>query len=199
MGGRKQKTRELNSGICIIGEGITEHYYFYHLKNILKIKCQIKPRLFCNTSISDIGKTIIRLLKERLIIICVFDADVSKYNTKERERLEALKSKYKDNKNVIICDSYPAIEYWFLIHYKDTCPNCTSKQMENLLKKDIPDYDKKETFLKKEKWVRDMLPKLSTAMKKAEKDRLMNAGSAPYSNIDKAIEKLNIMNEKITF
>jgi hypothetical protein len=34
MGGRKQKIREPKSGIYIVGEGITEQYYFSHIKKI---------------------------------------------------------------------------------------------------------------------------------------------------------------------
>ena len=34
MGGRKKQTKEVRSGIYIIGEGITEQYYFSHIKKI---------------------------------------------------------------------------------------------------------------------------------------------------------------------
>ena len=34
MGGRKQKMRKPKPGIYIVGEGITEQYYFAHIKKI---------------------------------------------------------------------------------------------------------------------------------------------------------------------
>lgn len=46
MGGRRQNTRDLKPGIYIIGEGITEQYYFSHLRELYKLNCKIRPRLF---------------------------------------------------------------------------------------------------------------------------------------------------------
>lgn len=31
------------------------------------------------------------------------------------------KKKYENNANVILCDSLQSIEYWFLLHFEDTC------------------------------------------------------------------------------
>lgn len=42
MGGRKQKMKEPKSGIYIIGEGITEQYYFSHIKRMLGFNCIYK-------------------------------------------------------------------------------------------------------------------------------------------------------------
>ena len=62
MGGRKQKIREPKSGIYIIGEGITEQFYFAHLKRIFGFHCISKPRFFGNTSISEMRKKIEELI-----------------------------------------------------------------------------------------------------------------------------------------
>jgi hypothetical protein len=53
MGGRRQNTRDLKPGIYIIGEGITEQYYFSHLRELYKLNCKIRPRLFKITSIKE--------------------------------------------------------------------------------------------------------------------------------------------------
>lgn len=122
MGGRKQSFKEPKSGIYIIGEGITEKFYFQHLRSIFKYRYTIKPRFFELKCIDKFDKIIESLLRGDIKIICVYDEDVSRRNKDENEKLRSLQAKYSSNDNVIFCGSYPSIEYWFLLHYKDTCP-----------------------------------------------------------------------------
>ena len=63
--------------IHIVGEGLTELFYFSHLKKILGYRYSISPRLFENNSIEKIEKKIKELLDEDVFVICVFDADVA--------------------------------------------------------------------------------------------------------------------------
>jgi hypothetical protein len=139
----------------------------------------------------DIGKRIVELLKEDLIVICVFDTDVSKRIAIENDRLQKLREKYIHNKNVIFCDSLPSIEYWFLLHYINKRPHYTSSDaVEKVLKKYLIDYEKTGTYLENAKWVKDMsLDKgsLSNACSLAEKG---STGEASYSNVYKAIVML---------
>lgn len=52
---RKTKERILkNPGITIIGEGITERYYFTHLKRLKGYRYTCKPRNFTEQSIEEI-------------------------------------------------------------------------------------------------------------------------------------------------
>lgn len=188
---RKNKgTRNQEKVIYIVGEGITEQYYFYHLKQLKGFKCIIKPRLFGNTNVFEIEKRIVELLNEDADIICVFDADVSKKNQVENENLISLKNRYAANDKVIICDSLQCIEYWFILHYEDICPeqnngNDTVKR----LKRHIPDYDKSERYLGKKQWVERMSldEKLNNACQRAEK----HEGGPSYTKMYKAIERLN--------
>ncbi|HPB05961.1 MAG TPA: hypothetical protein PLQ09_07830 [Prolixibacteraceae bacterium] len=62
MGGRKQNNIELRGGTYIVGEGITEQFYFAHLKQLQKYNCIIKPRFFGKTSVSEIEKSVQKLL-----------------------------------------------------------------------------------------------------------------------------------------
>ena len=64
--------------IHIVGEGLTELYYFSHLKRLLGYRYSIFPRLFENNSIEKIEKKIKDLPDEDVLVICVFDADVSR-------------------------------------------------------------------------------------------------------------------------
>ena len=64
-----QNTRQV---IHIVGEGLTELYYFSHLKRLLNYHCSISPRLFENNSIEKIEKKIVELLREDVFVICIF-------------------------------------------------------------------------------------------------------------------------------
>jgi hypothetical protein len=190
MAVRKQQFRRQQQGIIILGEGITEHFYFSHLKRKYNFKCTIKPRLCDNICSFDFDKKIQQFVKSDITIICVFDADVSLINKKERDRIQKLFNKYKNNQNVIFCNSLPSIEYWFLLHFADTCPNFeNSEALLKSLKKHIPEYSKKAVFLKNENWVNDMTNNLSleNVVNRAKK---YSYGSASYSNIFKGIERL---------
>lgn len=57
--------------IHIVGEGLTELFYFSHLKKILGYRYSISPRLFENNSIEKIEKKIKELLDEDVFVICV--------------------------------------------------------------------------------------------------------------------------------
>jgi hypothetical protein len=87
--------------IHIIGEGLTELYYFSHLKRLNGYRCSITPRLFENNSIEKIEKKIKELLREDVFVICIFDADVSKRNIIENKKLEVLRRRYKTNRNIL--------------------------------------------------------------------------------------------------
>jgi hypothetical protein len=191
MGGRKQKFRQPSPGIYIIGEGITERYYFDHLKSIFDFSCTIKPRFFPNNCIDDIASRITQLLRNDIHIICVFDADVTRRNEKENEKLVRLRLKYKKNTNVIFAESLPSIEYWFLLHFKDTCKHFNnSQEVEREVRKYLEGYEKTENYLKNEKWVKDLsldAGDLELAINRAKK---YTSDDLSYSNIFLAIEKL---------
>jgi hypothetical protein len=190
MGGRKQKIREPKSGIYIVGEGITEQYYFSHVKKLLGFHCTIKPRFFGNTSIAEMRKKIEELLRGDIIVICVFDADVSAYNESERKKLEQLQNKYRSNKNLLFCSSLPSIEYWFLLHHENTHRYFKdAKTAESALRKYINDYEKTTSFLEKDKWVIDLCTEnnLNQAL---ERSRRFGLEHGSYTNLHEAFNVL---------
>ncbi len=176
--------------IHIVGEGQTELFYFSHLKRLLGYRYSISPRLFENNSIEKIEKKIKELLDEDVFVICVFDADVSRRSEAENRKMTALKKKYERNANVILCDSLQSIEYWFLLHFEDTCRHFQdSAATERALKRYLPHYDKSRKYLEKDAWVKEMLAddKLQKACDLAKKYE----GRDSYSRIYKAIEKIS--------
>lgn len=135
-------------------------------------------------------KVIERLLLDDVYVICVFDADVSHYNSSEKVRLKELYRKYGKNKNVLLCDSLPSIEFWFLIHYIDSNRKfINSNETEEVLRNYIVDYEKTKTFLEKQKWVEDLCSenKLNDAIQKTVRYQDKNGS---YSNVFKAFEIL---------
>ncbi|MFR9542888.1 MAG: RloB family protein [Rikenellaceae bacterium] len=172
----------------IVGEGQTELFYFRHLKNLMGYKYFISPRLFENNSIAKIEKRIEELLREDVFVVCVFDADVSRRSEAENQKLQRLKEKYGKKDNVLLCDSLQSIEYWFLLHFEDTCRHFNdATATERALKKYIPKYDKGRKFLENEKWVADMTSggKLEIACERAERYEERDS----YSRIHLAIDK----------
>lgn len=141
----------------IIGAGITEQWYFTHLKFLYDYQIKVRPRFFGKETADGMAKKIAEILADGGMAICVFDADVSTWNEVERQKLEKLRAKYSKNKNVLLCDSMPAVEYWFLLHYENTNRHFgTSKAVVQELRQFIPEYDKTEQFLGNRKWVADM-------------------------------------------
>ena len=174
----------------IIGAGITEQNYFKHLQTLMGWKMKIRPRFFGSEDITAIEKRVESVIQEEGIAICVFDADVSAWNETFKTKLEKFKSKYQKRQDVIICDSMPSIEYWFLIHYLDTNKHYpTSASVIRELNKFITNFSKNETFHSSPTWVKEMISddKIDLACKRAIQNE--NADGS-YSRIYKAIELL---------
>lgn len=180
----------------IIGAGITEQWYFTHLKLIFDYRIKVRPRFFGNETADGMAKKIAEVIAEGGIAICVYDADVSTWNEVERGKLERLRTKYAKSKRVILCDSMPAVEYWFLLHYENTNRYFgTSGAVIQELKQFLPDYDKSEKFLRNRKWVTDMCSdgKLDQAIVRAKQ---FGYESESYSRMDKVFDVINELNSK---
>ena len=107
-----------------------------------------------------------------------------------KTKLDKFKKKYEKKQNVIICDSLPSIEYWFLIHYLDTNKHySTSESVIKDLRKHIKCFDKKGSFLSNSDWVKKMVDdgKIELACQRA---KFYEDKGGSYSKIYKAIELL---------
>ena len=191
---RKESTTQVREAIpTIIGAGITEKWYFTHLQTKYRVRMKIRPRFFGKETVFTLEKKLTEVLKDGGRAIIVFDADVSTWNKAEKERLEAMRSKYAKNSRVLLCDSMPSIEYWFLLHYANTNRHFgTSKAVITELVKHIKEFDKTETFLKNQKWVDDMSDdgRIEAA---AQRAIAFGIDSESYTNVWKAIQELHII------
>ena len=172
---RRIRERKLkNPTITIIGEGATERYYFTHLKRLHGYNYVCKPRNFTEQTFDEMQKQIERVLADNGIAVCVFDADVTRTRPAEKAKFEDMKRKYADNPAVILCDSMPSIEFWFLLHYLNTNRYfATSDDVIDVLHRYMPNFSKHQSFLSKEAWVSELLndDKMRQAAIRAEEFR----------------------------
>lgn len=156
---RKIKERKLkNPTITIIGEGATERYYFTHLKRLRGYNYICKPRNFTEQTFDEMQRQIDRVLADNGIAVCVFDADVTRTRPAEKAKFEDMKRKYADNSAVLLCDSMPSIEFWFLLHYLNTNRYfATSDDVIDALHRYMPNFSKHQSFLSKEAWVLELI------------------------------------------
>ena len=100
---RKASIRIKKSPIpTLIGAGITEQWYFKHLKTLKDYRVKIRPRFFGTETANGMAKRIEEVLQNDGFAICVFDADVSTWNELELKKWNALRRKYKDNPSVML-------------------------------------------------------------------------------------------------
>ena len=190
---RKTATIQKNQErAVIIGAGITERWYFSHMQSLYDLKVKIRPRYFGNESIFTLEKLIKQVLDNEGLAIVVFDTDVSTWNESEKKKMSALRQKYSKHKRVILCESMPSIEFWFLIHFINTNRFFgTSKSVIAELVKFITKFDKNESFLSNKKWVDDMCQdgRLINACRRAKQ---LGSEGESYSNLWKAFAYLGI-------
>ena len=189
---RKINTRETRRPKKrVVGAGITEFWYLKHLKPLLELDFELKPRFFGDESVANINSLIEESLGDGAPVICFYDEDVKQWNHVEAQRIKCLHDKYDKNENVTLACSMPSIEYWFLLHYENTNRHLrTSDNAINALKKYIPQFEKKENFLKHESWVDELIAdcKMDVAMQRAEKFGRKGGGS--YTDVWKGMKKL---------
>lgn len=189
---RRIKERELkNPTITIIGEGATERYYFTHLKRLRGYNYVCKPRNFTEQTFDEMQKQIDRVLADNGIAVCVFDADVTRTRPAEKIKYDDMRRKYAKNPSVILCDSMPSIEFWFLLHYLNTNRYfATSDDVITVLRRFITDFSKHQSFLSKDTWVSELIKgnRLNTAVANSI---LIGSFGESYTNIYKLFNLIN--------
>ena len=189
---RRIKERRLkNTAITIIGEGATERFYFTHMKRLKSYNYVCKPRNFAEQNIDDIQRQVERVLADDGIAVCVFDVDVTRIHQSDKVKFDTMRKRYANNPSVIICESMPSIEFWFLLHYINTNRYfATSEDVITALHRYIPNFSKTQAYLSKENWVSTLLSdnKLTTAINNAT---TLGEDGESYSNLYKLFAFLN--------
>lgn len=185
--------RNLRKRYAVLGDGITEQWYLQHLKEFKGYRYKISPTLFADVGIEKAGGIIESLLAEgydQITYLTDYDTIISQGKQKQFEKF---RQKYGKKKNVLICETMPSIELWFLLHFTYTTrefPDCS--QVEQELKKYLPDYEKRKSFLEKKAWFKELLKGESEALERAEQlSKLIAEGNTgihfPYSKMPEAL------------
>ena len=192
---RRIKERNLkNTAITIIGEGATERFYFTHLTRLNGYNYVCRPRNFAEQNIDDIQRQVERVLADDGIAVCVFDVDVTRIHQSDKAKFEAMRRRYASNPSVIICESMPSIEFWFLLHYLKTNRYfATSDDVITVLSRYLSTFSKQQSYLSKENWVATLLAdnKLTTAINNAT---VIGEEGESYSNLYKLFALINARN-----
>ena len=138
--------KQLKETIAIIGEGITERYYIESIKDCV----QIKPKSIQskNSSIKEIEIKIKECIADGFSkIICLIDMDTKANDgigdhVSNRNQYIKLKNKYhnkycnktKDDSFVLMIESFPCIEVFFLYYFQYTSASHTNDGLKKLLK-----------------------------------------------------------------
>jgi len=197
MGRRISKIRKFTS-YAVLGDGQTEQYYLEHLKKIKGFSYLVRPRLFKSITIEQADKLIQEMLDEGYDMVIYFtdyDTIVRQDKTAKYNKIVA---KYKKRTDVLICESMPSIEFWFLLHYVKTTRNFQNAgEVLKELKKYMPEFSKESSFLEKHKWVENLCQddKLTTALTHAreiltEKEQGHVGEYFPYTKVSEGIEWL---------
>lgn len=154
---RIRHIRPLPKAYAIIGEGISEFFYFdqfrKHENELLREKkIAIKPDKPKHADFRDIiSKAKSYLKKEYDEVFCLIDLDyifheagcLPTYSKMKR----SCERKYKNRIHFI--ESYPAFEFWLLIHYTDSShylDTCNEVITELRKKGRLEDYEKTEKY-----------------------------------------------------
>jgi len=193
---RKIGKRNTRKNYVVLGDGITEQYYLQHLEEFYRYKYVLRPSLFDGITIESAESLIDEYVSggcSQIIHLTDYDTIVSQ---QKKEKFDKLKKKYKNLNQVVICESMPGIEFWFLLHYLKTSrefSNCDEVITE--LVKHIPAYSKKKEYLESNRWVKMLCSenRMKIAINHSkeilrEKEIGDKGEHFPYSKIHQAIE-----------
>ncbi len=193
MARRKTKrSKPKKDTYAIIVDGETEVWYFQMLKrNEPNLQVKIEPQIPQKKKLSEQYEKVLELAEDFTKVFWIIDLDVVIAESKKTEKgkinqiqklknyLSVLETKYE---NVIIILNNPCLEFWFILHFKQTTKyfyRCSDAEKQ--LKKHLTDYEKTQKYFTKHN--NDIYLKLKSKLKTA----ITNAQKTKRKNLD-AIE-----------
>ncbi len=190
---RRSREREIKRPIItVIGEGVTERYYFQHLRDIRHYRYNCKPRFFSHQSLEEMHRLIGEVLSDSGVAVCVFYADVTRRDDKTaKEMYKKIYDDYGKRDDVILCPSMSSIEFWFLLHYLNTNKYYASSDAVIEVLNKYHDFEKSGKYLEKIQWVERLCSdnKLDIACARAES---FGIEGESFSEIFKAIKQFEV-------
>jgi hypothetical protein len=158
-------------------DGECEIWYLQMLrKNENLPTINVEPKLPQRKHLSEQFKSVQELAKESEKVFWIIDLDHINKETREAKKGEKTALQvFKEfstqiDDNIVIIISNPCLEFWFLLHYKQTTKYFASyAELEKDLKKYLADYQKTEKYFKnaRQDIYQRLKPNLETAIKNA--------------------------------
>ncbi|MCS6795089.1 MAG: RloB family protein [Raineya sp.] len=176
---RIHKNKKIKPTYWVLVDGNTEKWYLEQLRDseLSFSNFTIEPKLSEKVSLNKKIHWIIENAYDFDKIIWIIDFDDFLKQEQEKEgKIQELKTQIshlrKKLSNVEILFNVPCLEFWFLLHFiasNKFFPKCSD--VEKILKKYIPDYEKTEKYFKNPRLniFQRLKEKLSFAYKNAEK------------------------------
>lgn len=196
--------RVVTNSIAIIGEGVTEWFYFDTLRVACRYPFKIVPDFPQHSDINHILKLVESCLGRQYdYIVCLFDMDRLLQHPSEMRQYQRAKKEYGKKKyagKVMFVETNPCTEFWFLLHFlpEDVCRRYESyDQLLPELQKYMPGYEKTKQYFKRTNLYKYLTENgdLKRAMSNSERlCRLCKESSEDlksYSEIHKVIRLLN--------
>lgn len=185
--------------IAVIGEEITEWFYFDSLRIVNRYPFKVAPDFPQHSDIPHMSKLVNDYVRRQYdYVVCLVDMDRLLAHPAEMETYKHLKS--KSDSCVMWVETNPCTEFWFLLHF---LPSLAIRHYANQdqaiaeLRKYMPGYEKTQRYLAKANiycYLRDN-GDLSRAMSNAEQlCRLCNDNKddlMAYSEVHKVLKLLD--------
>ena len=182
-------------------DGECEIWYLQMMKKNEKfLNINLEPKLPQKKKLSDQYKMVTELAKESEKVFWIIDVDNINKETQETKKgektvLQQFKEYYSQiPANTIIILNNPCLEFWFLLHYKQTLKYfATYTGLERELKKYLVDYQKTEKYFKNSRHdiYQHLKPNLATAINNANL-----TGAFDFNNTHKGLSEMHkVFNE----
>ncbi|MDR2906621.1 MAG: RloB family protein [Bacteroidales bacterium] len=163
-------------------DGQCEYWYLQMLKDNERLqKIHIAPEFPIKESLKKQYNRVLDLAKNSERVFWIVDFDAINKESKEAKKgkktalqeFEELHKKCKKNSRIIVIVNNPCLEYWFLLHYKQTPKyyNFYEPELKKDLKSVLSGYEKTERYFVKtvSDIYKRLKPKLSDAICNANK------------------------------
>lgn len=194
--------------VAVIGEGETEWFYIEELRLAMRYPFKLAPDFPQHSDISHIKNLIDQCVGRGYdYVVCLIDMDRLRDNSSEMTKYHQLCKEYSKKKyerRVLLLETNPCTEFWFLLHF---LPNVTMKVYSSQdeviaqLKKFLPGYEKTKRYFVKSGFFKSLINDGSLSRAIESSERLYNSidwdihDNIAYSQIHQLFKLLNTLNK----
>lgn len=143
---RQRNNRTVVPSYAFITDGQTEVWYLRQMKESEQLTIDIRPEMPEGKTLKDMFEEVCDKTAHYDRVFWIVDADVVIKEGKQHELADYFK-KLMDYDNVVTIVNTPCLEFWYLLHYKDTCRYYENfDKLFDELKKCMPDYEKTRKY-----------------------------------------------------